>query len=191
MKNRQIDLLIVSDMFLTGFDAKKLNTLYVDKNLNYHGLLQAFSRTNRVLNEKKKFGKITCFRDLKQQTDDAIKLYSNNKSSEVVLMKPYEKLVERFNEMAAEFLSYFPTVKSVGNLESELDKRRFVILFRAMLRLRNEVKGYNEFDAEDLTIEEQRFADYQSKYLDMSNEFAITSEKEDAESILQDIDLSM
>lgn len=83
-------------------------------------------------------------------------------------MKPYEKLVERFNEMAAEFLSYFPTVKSVGNLESELDKRRFVILFRAMLRLRNEVKGYNEFDAEDLTIEEQRFADYQSKYLDMS-----------------------
>ena len=93
--------------------------------------------------------------------------------------------------MAAEFLSYFPTVKSVGNLESELDKRRFVILFRAMLRLRNEVKGYNEFDAEDLTIEEQRFADYQSKYLDMSNEFAITSEKEDAESILQDIDFEL
>lgn len=111
MKNRQIDLLIVSDMFLTGFDAKKLNTLYVDKNLNYHGLLQAFSRTNRVLNEKKKFGKITCFRDLKQQTDKAIKLYSNNKSSEVVLMKPYEKLVERFNETATEFLSHFPTVK--------------------------------------------------------------------------------
>ncbi|CDN31846.1 Type I restriction-modification system, subunit R [Mucinivorans hirudinis] len=191
MKNRQIDLLIVSDMFLTGFDAKKLNTLYVDKNLNYHGLLQAFSRTNRVLNEKKKFGKITCFRDLKQQTDDAIKLYSNNKSSEVVLMKPYEKLVERFNEMAAEFLSHFPTIKSVGGLDSELDKRRFVILFRAMLRLRNEVKGYNEFDAEDLTIEEQRFADYQSKYLDMSNEFAITSEKEDAESILQDIDFEL
>lgn len=191
MKNRQIDLLIISDMFLTGFDAKKLNTLYVDKNLNYHGLLQAFSRTNRVLNEKKKFGKITCFRDLKQQTDEAIKLYSNNKSSEIVLMKPYEKLVERFNEMATDFLSHFPTVKSVGNLESELDKRRFVILFRAMLRLRNEIKGYNEYDAEDLAIEEQRFADYQSKYLDMSNEFAVISDKEEAESILKDIDFEL
>ncbi len=191
MKNRQIDLLLVVNMFLTGFDAKRLNTLYVDKNLKYHSLIQAFSRTNRVLNEKKKFGKITCFRDIKTETDEAIRLYSDSKSSEVVMMKPYDQLVEEFNARGLDFLQKFPTLKAVSALQSEVEKRQFVLLFRALLRLLSQIKGYNEFCADDLVIDEQRFADYQSKYLDMSNEFAITQAKPDSESIIQDIDFEL
>lgn len=191
MKNRQIDILLVVNMFLTGFDAKRLNTLYIDKNLNYHGLIQAFSRTNRIKDEKKKFGKITCFRDLKIHTDEAIRLYSNSASSEVVLMKPYDMLVEEFNTRAVDFLSKFPTLKSVSTLTSEVEKKQFVMLFRALLRLFTQIKGYNEYHCDDLAIDEQRFADYQGKYLDMSNEFAITSDKEVAESINDDIDFEL
>lgn len=191
MKNRQIDLLLVVNMFLTGFDAKRLNTLYLDKNLNYHGLIQAFSRTNRVKDEKKKFGKITCFRDLKINTDEAIRLYSNSASSEEVLMKPYDKLVDEFNVRAGDLLSKFPALESVGELVSEVEKRQFVVLFRALLRLFTQIKGYNEYSQDDLFIDEQLFSDYQGKYLDMSNEFAITSEKEDAEDIVQDIDFEL
>ncbi|MFR9546078.1 MAG: type I restriction endonuclease subunit R [Rikenellaceae bacterium] len=191
MKSRQIDLLLVVNMFLTGFDAKRLNTLYVDKNLRYHGLIQAFSRTNRVLNEKKKFGKITCFRDLKTETDEAIRLYSDSHSQEFVMMKPYEKLVEEFNTRGIDFLQKFPTLSAVSSLQSEVEKRQFVLLFRAMLRVISQTKGYNEFNPDDLVIDQQRFADYQSKYLDMSNEFAITVDKPDAESINQDIDFEL
>lgn len=191
MKNRQIDILLVVNMFLTGFDAKRLNTLYVDKNLNYHGLIQAFSRTNRVKDEKKKFGKITCFRDLKIQTDEAIRLYSNSDSSETVIMKPYDDLVKEFNIRAVDFHSKFPTLKSVSELVSEIEKRQFVMLFRALLRLHTQIKGYNDYHSDDLAIDEQRFADYQGKYLDMSNEFAITSDKGEAESINQDIDFEL
>ncbi len=191
MKNRQIDLLLVANMFLTGFDAKKLNTLYVDKNLSYHGLVQAFSRTNRVLNEKKKFGKVTCFRDLKTDTDEAIRLYSNSAANEFVLMKPYEKLVEEFNVRAADLLDKFESPDFVGTLDSEVEKRQFVLLFRALIRVFTQIKGYNEYNSDDLAIDEQRFADYQSKYLDMSNEFAITADKPEAESINQDIDFEL
>ena len=191
MKNRQIDLLLVVNMFLTGFDAKRLNTLYVDKNLNYHGLIQAFSRTNRVLNEKKKFGKITCFRDLKDRTDEAIRLYSDSQSSEVVLMRPYDQLTKDFNDKAMGFLMKYPTISAVGALESEVEKREFVKLFRDLLRLITPIKGYNEYHPDDLAIDEQRFADYQSKYLDLSNEFAITSDKSEAENITQDIDFEL
>lgn len=191
MKNRQIDILLVVNMFLTGFDAKRLNTLYVDKNLNYHGLIQAFSRTNRVKDEKKKFGKITCFRDLKINTDEAIRLYSNSASSEVVLMKPYDILVKEFNTRTIDFLSKFPTLKSVSELISEVEKKQFVMLFRALLRLFTQIKGYNEYHSDDLAIDEQRFTDYLGKYLDMSSEFAITSNKEAAESINDDIDFEL
>jgi type I restriction enzyme R subunit len=191
MKNRQIDLLLVANMFLTGFDAKRLNTLYVDKNLNYHGLLQAFSRTNRILNEKKRFGKIVCFRDLKEHTDKAISLYSNSNSSEIVLMKPYQSLVEEFNNQTISFLEKYPTIDSIAELESEQDKRTFVMLFRAMLRLRTQMKGYNEYKGDELEIGEQLFADFQSKYLDMSNQLAVKPIEPDAESILSDIDFEL
>ena len=192
MKNKQIDLLLVVNMFLTGFDAKRLNTLYVDKSLNYHGLIQAFSRTNRILNEKKKFGKIVCFRDLKSNVDAALRLYSDSQSPEKVLMEPYKELVNAFNEQAVVFLSNFPNLKVVGELQSEAEKRKFVVMFRALLRLMTQLRGYNEFDPEDLSIDQQRFADYQSKYLDMSDGFAVKGGPDsEAESIIQDIDFEL
>ncbi len=190
MKNRQIDLLLVANMFLTGFDAKRLNTLYVDKNLSYHGLIQAFSRTNRVLNEKKKFGKVTCFRDLKIDTDEAVRLYSKG-GNENVFKEPYKILLKEFNTLVLDFLHKFPTITKVGALQSEVEKRQFILLFRALIRLFTQLKAYNEYNPDDLAIDEQRFADYQSKYLDMSNEFAITVKKEKAENINQDIDFEL
>jgi len=189
MKNKQINLLLVVNMFLTGFDAKCLNTLYVDKNMKYHGLLQAFSRTNRILNEKKKFGKIICFRDLKEETDDAIRLFSDTKSTESVLMRPYPDLFEMFNRLAEEFLKAYPDVDTVGKLQSETDKKKFVIAFREMLRLRTRMQGYNEYSPEELGIDEQLFADFQSKYLDMSG--TGTGKTGDPEDITQDIDFEL
>ena len=191
MKHRQIDLLLVVNMFLTGFDAKRLNTLYIDKNLNYHGLVQAFSRTNRIKDEKKKFGKITCFRDLKKETDEALRLYSNSNPIETILMKPYEEQVKNFNGKALAFLTKFPTINSVSSLVSEIEKRDFVIMFRELLRTYTKIKGYNDFSSDDLVIEEQKLSDLKSKYLDMANEFALTVENEDGENINQDLDFEL
>jgi type I restriction enzyme R subunit len=96
VKLKEIDILLVVNMFLTGFDSKTLNTLYVDKNLKYHGLIQAFSRTNRILNEQKSQGNIVCFRNLKKATDEAIALFSNKNAKDIILMKSYEEYVEKF-----------------------------------------------------------------------------------------------
>ena len=98
VKHREIDILLVVNMFLTGFDSPMLNTLYVDKNLKYHGFIQAFSRTNRIVNEKKSQGNIVCFRNLKKNTDDAIALFSNKDAKDIILMQPYDKYVIQFNE---------------------------------------------------------------------------------------------
>jgi type I restriction enzyme R subunit len=98
VKERQIDILLVVNMFLTGFDSKTLNTLYVDKNLRYHGLIQAFSRTNRILGDQKSAGNIVCFRNLKQATDDAITLFSNKNAIDVVILKSYDEYIRGFNE---------------------------------------------------------------------------------------------
>lgn len=117
-----LDLLLVVGMFLTGFDAKKLNTLYVDKNLEYHGLLQAFSRTNRILNEKKRFGKIICFRDLKNNVDAAIKLFSNNNPADTILREPFPVVKEKFNELSLKFKEKYPDVQSIDKLQSEYEK---------------------------------------------------------------------
>lgn len=121
-----LDLLLVVGMFLTGFDAKKLNTLYVDKNLEYHGLLQAFSRTNRVLNEKKRFGKVVCFRELKSNVDAAIKLFSNNQPNEFIIREPYENVKKELNELAIKFKEKYPNVQIIDTLQSEYEN---VILF--------------------------------------------------------------
>ena len=131
-----LDLLLVVGMFLTGFDAKKLNTLYVDKNLEYHGLLQAFSRTNRVLNEKKRFGKIVCFRDLKSNVDASIKLFSNNQPNEIIIRESFEKVKEKFNELSLKFKEKYPDVQSIDQLKSEYDKRDFVLAFREIIKKR-------------------------------------------------------
>ena len=181
-----IDLLLVVGMFLTGFDAKKLNTLYVDKNLEYHGLLQAFSRTNRVLNEKKRFGKILCFRDLKDKVDESLKLFSAG-GIEDVLRKPFQEVKRTFNEMAETFLQKYPTMESVDALKSEYDKKKFLLAFREIIKKRAEIQIYEDFDADDpgLILSEQDYNDYRSKYLDMTVGF-IKEEKPDEPSLLEE-----
>lgn len=165
-----LDLLLVVGMFLTGFDAKKLNTLYVDKNLEYHGLLQAFSRTNRVLNEKKRFGKIVCFRDLKSNVDASIKLFSNNQPNEIIIRESFEKVKEKFNELSLKFKEKYPDVQSIDQLKNEYDKRDFVLAFREIIKKRAEIQIYEDFDEEDegLVLSEQEFMDFRSKYLDIT-----------------------
>ena len=181
-----IDLLLVVGMFLTGFDAKKLNTLYVDKNLEYHGLLQAFSRTNRVLNEKKRFGKILCFRDLKDKVDESLKLFSAG-GIEDVLRKPFQEVKRTFNEMSEAFLQKYPTMESVDALKSEYDKKKFLWAFREIIKKRAEIQIYEDFDADDpgLILSEQDYNDYRSKYLDMTVGF-IKEEKTDEPSLLEE-----
>ena len=165
-----LDLVLVVGMFLTGFDAKKLNTLYVDKNLEYHGLLQAFSRTNRVLNEKKRFGKIVCFRNLKNNVDEAIKLFSNNEPNEFIIREPYTQVKNDFNALVLKFKEKYPDVSCIDNLKSEYDKRDFVLAFRDIIRKRAEMQIYEDFDAGDSELEmsEQEFMDFRSKYLDIA-----------------------
>ena len=181
-----IDLLLVVGMFLTGFDAKKLNTLYVDKNLEYHGLLQAFSRTNRVLNEKKRFGKILCFRDLKDKVDESLKLFSAG-GIEDVLRKPFQEVKRTFNEMSEAFLQKYPTMESVDALKSEYDKKKFLLAFREIIKKRAEIQIYEDFDADDpgLILSEQDYNDYRSKYLDMTVGF-IKEEKVDEPGLLEE-----
>lgn len=165
-----LDLLLVVGMFLTGFDAKKLNTLYVDKNLEYHGLLQAFSRTNRILNEKKRFGKIVSFRNLKDNVDAAIKLFSDDNPTEFILREPFEKVKKEFNDLAIKFKEKYPDVQSIDSLKSEYAKRDFVLAFREIIKKRAEIQIYEDFepDDEDFVMTEQEFMDFRSKYLDIT-----------------------
>ncbi len=165
-----LDLLLVVGMFLTGFDAKKLNTLYVDKNLEYHGLLQAFSRTNRVLNEKKRFGKVVCFRDLKSNVDASIKLFSNNEPNEFIIREPYENVRKVLNDKMIAFLDKYPTVQSIDSLISEHDKRDFVLAFRDIIRSKTEIQIYEDYNTDDpfFVMTEQMYMDYRSKYLDIT-----------------------
>jgi type I restriction enzyme R subunit len=165
-----LDLLLVVGMFLTGFDAQVLNTLYVDKNMEYHGLLQAFSRTNRVLNGKKNFGKIICFRDLKGNVDSAIKLFSNNNEEDTILRPPFATVKKEYNDLAYAFKLVYPYPQSVDSLQSETDKRRFVLAFRDIVRKKVDMDVYDEYvkDDPDFLLTEQEFMDYRSKYLDMA-----------------------
>ena len=167
---KPLDLCLVVGMFLTGFDSKKLNTLYVDKNMEYHGLLQAFSRTNRVLNEKKRFGKIVCFRDLKSNVDTSIRLFSNSDNPEDIVCPPFEEVKQEYRTLATEFLQKYPTPGSIDFLQSENDKKNFVLAFRDIIRKHAEIQIYEDYseDADDLGLTEQQFNDYKSKYLDIT-----------------------
>ena len=167
---KPLDLCLVVGMFLTGFDSKKLNTLYVDKNMEYHGLLQAFSRTNRVLNEKKRFGKIVCFRDLKSNVDTSIRLFSNSDNPEDIVRPPFEEVKQEYRTLATEFLQNYPTPGSIDFLQSENDKKNFVLAFRDIIRKHAEIQIYEDYseDADDLGLTEQQFNDYKSKYLDIT-----------------------
>lgn len=186
----RVDILLVVNMFLTGFDAKLVNTLYVDKNLKFHGLIQAFSRTNRILNEQKSQGNIISFRNLKKATDDAITLFSNKEAIEVIVMKPYEDYVQKFNEAFATLLTVAPTIDSVNELETEEDELAFVKAFRDLMRVKNILTAFADFSWEDLDMSEQLFEDYKSKYLDLYDKVKTGAQKEKV-SILDDVDFEL
>ena len=167
-----------------------LNTLYVDKNLRYHGLVQAFSRTNRILNEQKSQGNIVCFRNLKAATDDAIALFSNKDAKDVILMESYEAYLERFAEALKRLEQIAPTVDSVNDLKSEDDKLEFVLAFRALIRIKNILESFVDFSFDDTEISEQSFADYTSKYLDIRDSIGGGDAAEKV-SILDDVDFEL
>lgn len=186
----RIDILLVVNMFLTGFDAKRVNTMYVDKNLRQHGLIQAFSRTNRVISTKKSHGFIVCFRKLKKQTDEAVTLFSNKDAIEEILMQPYEIYEAQFITALTELRKIAPEVDSVDDFYSEDEELEFVQAFRKLIRLNNLMSGFTEYDLEDLGMDEQEFADYKSKYADLYLKVKDDRKKE-KESILQDIDFEI
>ena len=190
VKERKIDILLVVNMFLTGFDSPTLNTLYVDKNLKYHGLIQAYSRTNRILNEQKSQGNIIAFRNLKYATDEAITLFSNKEAIEVIIMKPYEEYVKKFNDAVIELLKVAPTVNSVDDLQTEDDELEFIKAFRELIRIKNILTAFADFNWADLAIEEQKFEDYKSKYLDLYDKVKSNHQKEKV-SILEDVDFEL
>ncbi|WP_297899756.1 type I restriction endonuclease subunit R [Methanobrevibacter sp.] len=187
-KNKEIDILLVVNMFLTGFDNKYLNTLYVDKNLVYHGLIQAFSRTNRLLNEKKKQGNIISFRNIKKHTDEAIRLYSDENAFETVLMKPYNSYVFDFNEVLKKLFDLVFNPQNVDYLPSEKERKEFVVIFRELLRIMNRLTVFTEFNFKDLEISQQEFEDFKSKYLDMWSDTRGNTNKV---SILNDVDFEI
>ena len=190
VKNREIDILLVVNMFLTGFDSKPLNTLYVDKNLKYHGLIQAFSRTNRILDDRKSQGNIVCFRNLKNRTDEAITLFSNKDAIEDIILQPYGYYVFKFNAIVNELQKIAPTVDDVTRLPSETEEFQFVSTFRELIRVKNVLSSFTDFDFTDLTWEEQVFEDYKSKYLDIHDKVK-KNKSVSPTSILNDIDFEL
>lgn len=190
VKRKEIDILLVVNMFLTGFDSKPLNTIYVDKNLKYHGLIQAYSRTNRILGSKKSQGNIVCFRNLKPATDKAIQLFADKDAQEEIILAPYEDYVEKFKGAVDNLLSITPDVFSVDELLTEEDEAKFIQAFRELIRIKNVLDCFTEFTFDDLPIDEQVFADFRSKYLDLYDKVRSEKQKEKV-SILDDIDFEV
>lgn len=187
MKRNQIDILIVVNMLLTGFDSKLLKVLYVDKNLQYHGLMQAFSRTNRVESSNKPYGNIVCYRNLKENTDNAIALFSNGELADnEVIFLPYQEYVQQFKQQLDKLHKIAPTVDDVNNLESETDIKEFILTFRELSKILVRLKPFEEFEftMENIGMEEQEYLDFKSKYLDVYRDMT----KPEKVSILGDID---
>ncbi|MBD8038727.1 type I restriction endonuclease subunit R [Solibacillus sp. A46] len=190
VKAAQIDILIVVRMFLTGFDSKPLNTLYVDKSLQHHDLLQAYSRTNRVKESTKPYGNIVNYRNLKEATDDAIKLFSQTDSVNDVLMKSYTHYLGMFLEARAKLVAITPTPDSVDSLEREEDQKEFIIAFKNVTKLLLRLQSFSdfEFDEEKLKIDAQTYEDFKSKYFKIVDK---TKREIEKVSILQDIDFEL
>lgn len=165
-KSKPLDILIVVNMFLTGFDSKPLSVLYVDKNLAYHDLLQAYSRTNRVEKETKPWGIIICYRNLKKNTDDALALFSQTNDTDGILAKPYEYYVEKYNELTAKIKEIAPTPESIDMMDDEEEQKNFVILFRELTKYLLSLQTFVEYKLgkNDLDLSEQEYQDYKSKY---------------------------
>ncbi len=185
MKNREIDLLIVANMFLTGFDATTLNTLWVDKNLKYHGLIQAFSRTNRILNSIKTYGNIVCFRDLEERTKEAIALFGDKNAGSIVLLKTFEeyyygykddngKQHKGYVDLINELEEQFPLSNQIIGEQNEKD---FIALFGAILKMRNILTSFDEFEGNSI-LSERDMQDHQSKYLDLYQKWRKKGEAE-------------
>jgi type I restriction enzyme, R subunit len=186
----RLDILLVVNMFLTGFDAKKVNTLYVDKNLKHHGLIQAYSRTNRTLGEQKSQGNILTFRNLKEATDKAITLFSNKDAVEVILLPSYEAIATRFDEDLKDLLAIAPTYQSVDDLQGEEEEMKFIHAFRALMRVINVLASYTDFSWDDLAMDEDTFNNYKSKYLDLYDKVKRDQMKQKT-SILNDVDFEV
>ena len=196
VKNREVDILIVVNMFLTGFDATTLNTLWVDKNLKMHGLIQAYSRTNRILNSVKTFGNIVCFRNLQKATDEAIALFGDREASGIVLLKDYdsyyfgydegEKSVPGYTDLIDELTEKFPLGQPIMGEENQKD---FIRLYGKILRLKNILSTFDRFSGNEL-LSDRQFQDYQSVYLDLYQEYRPKNDG-DKENINDDIEFEM
>ncbi|EFO72051.1 type I restriction endonuclease subunit R [Lactobacillus iners] len=195
MKNKELDLLIVVNMFLTGFDATTLNTLWVDKNLKMHGLIQAFSRTNRILNSIKTFGNIVCFRNLQKRVDTAISLFGDKNAGGIVLMKGFKdyyygyegidgKQMPGYADMMEELKEKFPL--SEPQIVGEQNQKDFISLFGAILRMRNLLSSFDEFVGKEL-ITEYDLRDYLSRYQDLHDEWKRKREQGESTDIIDDI----
>lgn len=193
VKDNKIDVLIVVNMFLTGFDSKVLNTLYVDKNLKYHDLIQAYSRTNRVEKETKPFGKIVNYRDLKQATDNALKLFSQTDDTDRVLMKSFDEYKAEFVDALAELKAIAPTPQHMDDVQDEEEQKAFVEAYRLVSKLVLKMKAFDEFDftIDGVGMEEQDFEDYKSKYFAIYDQVKKPVEGKDKVSILNDIDFEI
>lgn len=187
----RVDVLLVVNMYLTGFDAKKVNTLYVDKNLRYHGLIQAYSRTNRILNDVKSQGNIVCFRNLKDNTDEAIALFSDKNANEEILIEPYEVYVAQFNEGVKELRQIAPAPEAVNFLKDEDEQLAFIKAFRKLIRILNVLTSFSQFVWSDLFMNQQAFEDFKSKYLDLYDRTRTKSDQEEKASILGEVDFEL
>ncbi|WP_086244316.1 type I restriction endonuclease subunit R [Campylobacter devanensis] len=195
VKKREVDLLIVVNMFLTGFDATTLNTLWVDKNLKQHGLIQAFSRTNRILNSVKSYGNIVCFRDLQQETNDAIALFGDKNASGIVLLRSFEDYYYGYNDDKKHIMGYEEKISQLiqkyppeEQIIGESAKRDFIISIGSILRLRNILSSFDKFKGMEI-LSEGDFQNYLGKYEDLNEEFK--SKSEDSESIKDDLVFEM
>lgn len=195
MKNKEIDLLIVVNMFLTGFDATTLNTLWVDKNLKMHGLIQAYSRTNRILNTIKTFGNIVCFRNLQKRTDDAISLFGDREAGGIVLMRGYKDYYfgytdnkgeyhKGYVDLIEELTTQFPLTDE--RITGEQKQKNFIVLFGAILRMRNLLTSFDEFAGNEILFERD-LQDYLGRYQDLRDEWKARREKGEKEDIIDDI----
>ena len=196
MKNREIDLLIVVNMFLTGFDATTLNTLWVDKNLRYHGLLQAFSRTNRILNSVKTFGNIVCFRDLEENTNKALALFGNEDAGGIVLLKSFDEYYNGWDKDGKPQKGYVDLIKELQKIfplplviRGEQAEKDFIKLWGVILRLRNILTSFDDFAGKEI-LSGRNFQDYQSIYLDLYDKLRKHQES-DKENINDDIEFEI
>ncbi|MEQ1151496.1 type I restriction endonuclease subunit R [Acinetobacter johnsonii] len=190
VKKKQIDILLVVNMFLTGFDSKPLNTLYVDKNLKYHGLIQAFSRTNRVYNDKKPFGNIISFRNLKRATDEALALFSNKEARKTVLVQSFDEIKQDYEQAVEKLLRITPDYQTVDDLVTEDQQLEFIKAFREVMRYNAQLQTFIEYDQDQTQLDKQHFANFASKYADLCRAVRKTTKKEKV-SVLDDVDFQL